>query len=1129
MYKKLTHIIILCGCLAAGTFAQEIGGMEQLVAENFYDGYIKQIQKQKYTIDYDLGLMIEQDFILQQPFRIKHYSLSAYWEHLRSQGIENTWNQTNYAFLAKPEQERTGEGLIPDIQIPIPGLGKAFGSGAQIKVSGNQKITAGNEITNYNLKGIDYDANKTNSDNRINIKQEQKINLEGVIGERVHVLIDYDSEADIDKRSKVRLRYEGKEDEVLQSLEAGDTEFSLSGSSLVGGLTTVHKGLFGLKGVARLGGFELTAIASKDEGQSQSSSFSGSNKKDSLTFYDKDFIPHRIFEIAPNGLPNYDSIEAIKVCIKNDYSSSNINSYYLIDRSWLDFTNKDTVPPLYGPVKMEIKTEITDFILDDTRTGRIILNNSIDDNSVLGIAYKTKKGVYYPDRISYDSIGTLMLIKPSSCQPSDSINGYCWDYEKRNYYDFRSRGVDFSTLTMKLQHKQENEFVEYDSTRGESYLKLLGLELNDGQLNDYYINQEDGYFYFPEQKPFISDSLSDKNPDIYLKNKLDASNTKYRFVITYKTTVAVYYLQVSGRLIDGTVKVTLNGATVSSGDYVVDYDIGSVTFNDRIKEQLQNPNANLVIDYQYMPLFALSSKTLAGLRGIYKFGDNAVLGGTWLYRSEQMPDEKPRLGEEPKRIIVAGLDGNYQAAPDFLTRLADAIPLVETEAPSSFKLTGEIAGNFPNPNTKGQVYIDDMDGSKVSDEFSLSRSGWVRSSLPFGKTDTMLAKTFYWFNPTAQITMEQINPEITDEAQKDETIRTLLLRYNPGHSDTMNSWAGITQLLSKTGLDFSENKLLNLWIQGDRGIVHIDIGKNISEDQVWWHGKDKTVFHPANNIIDAEPLSINGEPKNTDENDVGMDGVKGDDALVVAGDDGNDDYVGSTVNEKINGTEGNGYYDTEDLKMNGIAPGETPQTSNIYYTFRFDLSQSTPNSYGWHQLSALLDTAKWVGANLGWNSIQYARIWIDSCPSPAEYQIAMIEVSGNRWLEQGVRTMDTSSSVDPSENFTVKVKNNRDDPDYTLPPNTEQKDDQGRVEFEQSLAFDIDSLRPGHYVSARKTIREGENNFTGYQTLKIWVHSNESTHVKKSFALRLIGTTPPATINISRLYIPAGRICRWIF
>jgi len=307
-------------------------------------------------------------------------------------------------------------------------------------------------------------------------------------------------------------------------------------------------------------------------------------------------MQYTVYEIIPGGLAG-DAIEAVKVYIKNDYVSPNATTHYLKDRSWRDFRGipRDTI---YGPVKMDIKTEITDFILDNPATGRIILTNGIYDQSVLGVAYKTKNGSYYPSKHDFDNSDTLMLVKPANCQPPDSINGYCWNYEKRNYYSLNGRGIDFSTLSIKLQYRKENEWVDNDSASQKTFLELLGLE-NAGALYDNYINQEEGYYFFPQAQPFLSPALPDSCPDIYRVKNLTNYSAKFRFLITYKSTVAMYALNAPGRLLEGTVSVTLDGSPVSSSEYTVDYDWGTVTFNDRIKkrttEQQRRPEDRLSI------------------------------------------------------------------------------------------------------------------------------------------------------------------------------------------------------------------------------------------------------------------------------------------------------------------------------------------------------------------------------------------------------------------------------------------------------------------------------------------------------------------------------------------------------
>ncbi|MDO9027165.1 MAG: hypothetical protein Q7U87_04710, partial [bacterium] len=276
--------------------AQETGSLDSLAS-----GFIGQpARDQNITVrdslDLSLNAMLELALYRDFPLSLNYNSLEGFGWKRRQAGLAALWRQNNADFAAKAAADRSGEGLIPDIKVPLPGIGKVLGSGAQIKISGSEKISIGGQQTSYPNQTNTQDGTSTGSF-ALKIKQEQQVNLEGIIGERLHVLIDWNSEALTDKKSKIRLYYEGKEDEILQRLEAGDTEFSLAGSSLIGGLSTQHKGLFGIKGVAKLGGLELTAIASKDEGQGETKSFVGQSQQKENKYHDKDFIAHRFFWI----------------------------------------------------------------------------------------------------------------------------------------------------------------------------------------------------------------------------------------------------------------------------------------------------------------------------------------------------------------------------------------------------------------------------------------------------------------------------------------------------------------------------------------------------------------------------------------------------------------------------------------------------------------------------------------------------------------------------------------------------------------------------------------------------------------------------------------------------------------
>jgi len=1090
--------------------AQEQGSLDSLTA-----GFIgRQARDQNIAVrdslDLSLNAMMELELYKDFPLSQSYNTLEGLGLKRRQAGLAALWRQNNADFLAKAAADRSGEGLIPDIKVPLPGIGKILGSGAQIKISGSEKITIGGQQTSYPNQ-INTPDGTSNDNFALKIKQEQQVNLEGIIGERLHVLIDWNSEALTDKKSKIRLYYEGKEDEILQRLEAGDTEFSLAGSSLIGGLSTQHKGLFGIKGVARLGGLELTAIASKDEGQNETKSFVGQSQQKENKYNDKDFIARRFFWI-PLADPA-DSIIDLRVYVNSqNQTQTGAKTLNGLNLSWRDFKVRDSVinTGSYVTVEKKLIEEFNYEVIGEGLGYLLTLAYGLQTSDAMLVAYKTKNGKYYPDQSVFDTTSqpNAALIKPSNCRRADTASGdgFAWNYEFRNFYNIGPSNIVETSLKIDVRKisSSGSDFQSRDSASGRLFTDLMSLADADGLIDFENLRIAGGYFFFDLKydmfyrplptRPFDDPALPVPNPDIYDSVSLERVTPQYQIAVSYLTKEAVYALDVPGQLIDGSVQASIGGETVPANQYTVDYETGTVTFSEAYREKALQAGADLKISYQFLPWASFGTKTLAGLRGIYKFSEQAQLGGTWLYRSEQSLETKPRLGEEPKRMIVAGLDGFYKASPEFLTTLANYLPGVETEAASNFEVSGEAAANFPNPNTRGEVYLDDMDGTKLTDGLNLYRQGWVRSGLPdagFNKTRDQLSARAFWYNPTAKVTQGQINPAITDSTLRKDPVTTLKLHHQPMPAAGVNSWSGITQLLSRNGMDLSQSKLLNVWVRTKDNVavrMHIDFGEEIDLDQIrrdaWGFIKGRT------DTVDAEPLAPGGQQIYIDGNDRGLDTIKQADAGASGtGDDGNDDFLASD-STRHNGTEGNGIYDTEDLKLSGKGPGRYYKQTNRYYSFAFDLCDANgqPNEYGWRKFSIPLDSARAIGSPYGWGNISYARIWVDSCSAAsAEVELALVEISGNRWQEKPIEAALYSGPVDSSEKFHVTVKNNKDDADYVPPPNAVENDENGHPKFEQSLVFKLANLKPGHLALAQRNTNAMEKNYTGYKKLKLWV------------------------------------------
>ncbi|MDP2808227.1 MAG: hypothetical protein Q8O74_08865, partial [bacterium] len=499
---KFSLSLFLATLAGAGlAVAQEQGSLDSLASRFIGQQARDQNIVVKDSLVLSLNAMLELEMYKDFPLSQNYNTLEGLGLKRRQAGMSTLWRQHNADFLAKAAADRSGEGLIPDIKVPLPGIGKILGSGAQIKISGSEKITIGGQQTdNYGL----VDKVEGTSSFALKIKQEQQVNLEGIIGERLHVLIDWNSEALTDKKSKIRLYYEGKEDEILQRLEAGDTEFSLAGSSLIGGLSTQHKGLFGIKGVARLGGLELTAIASKDEGQGETKKFVGQSQQKENKYNDKDFIAHRFFWI-PLADPA-DSIIDLRVYVNSqNQTQTNTKTVNGLNRSLLDFNVSTIVDTIGSYVAIEKK------VIEEYSYERIIgggsyllsLEYGLQSTDVLMVAYRTKNERYYPDSTIFKGASqpNLTVIKPGNCRPPDTLSadGYAWNYEFRNFYNIGSSNIVESSLNIKVKKRTdglEADFLERDSVSKKRFTYLMDLSDSNGVINFQNLRLSKGCFYF---------------------------------------------------------------------------------------------------------------------------------------------------------------------------------------------------------------------------------------------------------------------------------------------------------------------------------------------------------------------------------------------------------------------------------------------------------------------------------------------------------------------------------------------------------------------------------------------------------------------------------------------------------
>ncbi len=1076
-----------------------------LKAGTLYDALLKSAGlRDSIYVDPQTDLVYESHYIMRSQYgEISIMPLSRYLNDRLYTAVVNPFYRVLQSANVGNNQG-TGSGLIPDIEIPIKfPRGLSFiGEGGKLQIEGTQKITLGG-TSNYTTGITQTEMAHTSHFPQLTMNQELNVKLKGTIGQKIKVEIDHDSRRENKLKNKVILKFEGDEDDVVKLIEAGDTKLDLHGSRLVNFPGGVKQGLFGLKTKFQLGGLSATFVATREQGESQAKTFRASAAMESTSIYAINYIRHRFFYVYdPEG------ITRVRVFLddndpSNDAQQGAVNGvmYFYPTGSYSPDLSIDSVSGKFFELH-----EGTDFSYNPA-TQILTLKNSLEDGEKLGIYYQTAAGHTVGDLTDTARIVLKILKPPTIYFPGDSLNPHpvthadsayleIWNYELRNYYSLGQTNISADQLNLTIY--RDSSGILKSGEGGKTYLQLLGLDANgDGKVDRTtnrgftILDEANGILAFPSPFPFADTVLNSPDSSFYWTPRPSAdAGKKYILVIKSARASKVYNLGLN--VIEGSEVVTVNGQKLERGkDYTIDYDFGILTITNT---SVLTPGADIEINYEIAPLFSVKQRSLWGARFEYDFGSHMYIGSTWLGRSESSKERKPRLGEEPLRNFLGGIDFNIDFDMMFLSKLLNKLPLIKVDQPSHFTWYGEYAMSFPNPNTLGKAYLDDMESIKESSDFPINRYYYIYGSQPMVTDNTgmqSLADTsdlvdkLIWATPVDLVKKGDVYPNITDET-KDEYMPVLMLipeitRDHPG-----DVWASLNTLLSRDGEDFEKKEYLEVVVHGDGMILHIDFGKNISENSIWRDREGRIKSFSPDTIAD-EDLNHDGIFE-ADSEDVGLDMVRGSDDTwsPSSGDDGNDDYHYNSNNphdySKIDGTEGNLRRDSEDLDRDGVL-----NTANDYFEYSINLDDTSfLNRYGYefngwkHYLIPLKELG--VYARIGdpsWRLIKYGRIWISGMTRTDTLMIASVSVVGTKWENTGVHTEDTTSAVDSTESFKVSTVDNKTSPDYTPPPWVEiEKDERGRELKESSLALEFENIAPGHFGLARRILYQEEDFLT---------------------------------------------------
>jgi hypothetical protein len=594
----------------------------------------------------------------------------------------------------------------------------------------------------------------------------------GVVGQRLHVNVDFDSQREFDANNNLQVWYEGLEDEVLKRVEAGNVSFQAPASRFISAAIPANN--FGVQAVAQVGPLEVRGIYAQQKGNvvRDRSYTVGETTTEPIDrqFRDLDYEPGRFFfVIDPAAVPGYPAIDILNVdpgSLPDSLRVASLQVYRV--RSLNAGTNQniggiravacgpglgavDCAGERAGPFEWELLVAGRDYYVDPLSAAWIALASRLDPNDYLAVSYIPQGevdcsaasrcvGTFPVDRNSDTTVvDTLRLVydpRPGVTAASPSFR-----FEIRSAY--RVGGQDLARTSMALSLAVNQR--ERPDGSSDTYLEILGLALaNDPNTFDQYNRLfprdrdpqqgaplRDYYVVFPHLQPFADSTAlipAERNDSLYRtpRRLLALQGPPSVFALTLHADAAAGgdrgSLSLSSfQIREGSEKLYLGNTLLQRDlDYTIDYTVGLVTFRNPDALFTSGP-AVVRAQFEERASFAVAPTSIYGLAATYDLGEVGQVHLTGLFQRQQTIFTRPQLGFEPASGFIGGVSANLRFQPDWIARALNA--------PSFLTVSGEVALSRPRPNPLGQAYVEEFE-AQAGRFLSMDETAWHWGSVP---------------------------------------------------------------------------------------------------------------------------------------------------------------------------------------------------------------------------------------------------------------------------------------------------------------------------------------------------------------------------------------------------------------
>ena len=534
--------------LAEDELAADLSTPDNVRTEAEYD-----IESGCYIIRTKVG-----DFEVATPFML---TPEQYGNMELRKSMRTYFNKRNSELL-QGEKDKEPFNVL-DMNFALGPLEKIFGpGGVQLKTQGSVQISAGVKSNKTDNPALSLTARRKTY---FDFDQKIQATINASVGDRMKFNMSYNTDATFDFDSKnIKLQYEGTEDDIVKSIEAGNVSMT-TGSSLIRGSTA----LFGIKSQLQFGKLTATALVSQQNSESRTVNTKGGVQTTDFSINADEYDQNRHYFLGHFFRDNYDSfasklpyvssgvnITRVEVWVTNksgnynqsrnivafmdlgenrvlanDYwipnqananpSNSSNNLLSVIKNDYPGARNINTVTqalePLaaygieggkdYEKVESARLLQSSEYTLNST-LGYISIKTALNADEVLGVAYEyTYRGqVYQVGEFSADITTTdqslyVKMLKSTTVAPKLPM----WDLMMKNVYSLGAYQIQKSNFCLNIKYLNDTtgtqiNYLPIAGLSDKSLLQVMNLDRIDASEN----SNPDGFFDFIEGYTILS-------------------------------------------------------------------------------------------------------------------------------------------------------------------------------------------------------------------------------------------------------------------------------------------------------------------------------------------------------------------------------------------------------------------------------------------------------------------------------------------------------------------------------------------------------------------------------------------------------------------------------------------------